>query len=48
MQEGRIITSGTFSEVVANAPAFARQASLAGLVADDTPANPEADTRKSS
>lgn len=48
MQEGRVITSGTFSEVVANAPAFARQASLAGLVTDAPPAAPDDQTQQPS
>ncbi|MBM9433892.1 ABC transporter ATP-binding protein [Flaviflexus equikiangi] len=31
MKDGRVVTSGTFSEVIAAAPDFARQAALSGL-----------------
>ncbi|CAM2899080.1 ABC transporter ATP-binding protein [Actinomyces slackii] len=38
LRDARLAASGTFDEVVAAAPDFARQAALAGLLDDDAPA----------
>ena len=45
MEDSRVITSCTFDEVVRDAPAFARQATLAGLIAAESEERGEEDRR---